>query len=221
MTVARSLRDPQVDPAAADAARELVARARALLDRVVRLQPGPTSAEYARQLAAIVDRIDRDEALGPEPWTYTTSPAGRRAVEFAGGGPRRDTTWATFNPIAPPLTLTVEEGCARGRVETSAVFYGPPGRVHGGVVATLLDHTMGSMLNLLGRASYTARLTIDYLSPAPLGAALDLAAGIERAEGRRTFTWGTIHADGTLIAHANGLFALSDPGVHIDEGGRA
>lgn len=197
------------DPRDVAHSQHLIREARALLDRIVRLPPGSATATFATELSQLNLRIDLEPSLADEPWTYTTSVIGRDAM-VAAGREQLSTTWATFNPLAPAVSLTVGETDATGTVILSPAFYGPPGRAHGGTVATLLDHTMGSMLNLLDRASFTVRLTVDYLEAAALNKPLTLQASIERIEGRRTFTSGALLDGDRLLAHATGLFLTSD-----------
>jgi hypothetical protein len=57
------------------------------------------------------------------------------------------------NPVAPPLVATDSaDGRATGRVTLGKAHEGPPGLVHGGVVATLLDHVLARAVRAAGRA---------------------------------------------------------------------
>ena len=49
------------------------------------------------------------------------------------------------------------------------MFAGPPERVHGGIQALIVDEVMGALNRMLGRQAFTARLTVNYRAPAPLG----------------------------------------------------
>jgi acyl-coenzyme A thioesterase PaaI-like protein len=57
------------------------------------------------------------------------------------------------------------------------VFQGWEGITHGGIVATILDEVMGWALASADSWGYTAKLTIDYRRPTPIGRRI-------RAEGR-------------------------------------
>jgi acyl-CoA thioesterase FadM len=52
----------------------------------------------------------------------------------------------------------------------------------------------------------TGTLTIKYRSPTPLHTPLDFAASVDRIEGRKVFTSGSIHAGERLCAEAEGIF---------------
>ena len=64
-------------------------------------------------------------------------------------------------------------------------FEGAPGRSHGGIVASILDETMGFVLPLIGELAYTANLNIDYVGPAPLHQELRFTARLRDRSGRK------------------------------------
>jgi acyl-coenzyme A thioesterase PaaI-like protein len=91
------------------------------------------------------------------------------------------------------------------------MFQGPPGRVHGGIVAVLIDELMGTVNRMLGQRAYTARLAIDYRAPAPIDADLTLRAWLHDQQGRKV----VLRADGRsaagLFVEAEGLFVIPRP----------
>ena len=50
-------------------------------------------------------------------------------------------------------------------VSLGKAFEGAPGRAHGGIVAALIDETMGLVLAIHGLLAFTAQLDITFLSP--------------------------------------------------------
>jgi acyl-CoA thioesterase FadM len=56
----------------------------------------------------------------------------------------------------------------------------------------------------------TGTLTVRYRSPTPLHLELGLRGWVERVEGRKIFTRGTLHADGRLCAEAEAVFISID-----------
>src|SRR5690606_17353993 len=89
-------------------------------------------------------------------------------------------------------------------------YEGPPGCVHGGYVAAAFDEVLGSAQSLGGRPGMTGRLTVHYRSPTPLRTELRFAGWVDRVEGRKTFTLGTLYAGDRLCAEAEGLFIAID-----------
>ncbi|MGY1705443.1 PaaI family thioesterase [Geodermatophilus sp. SYSU D00697] len=91
------------------------------------------------------------------------------------------------SPVAPPLEAAdTPDGRATGRVTVGKAHEGPPGLVHGGVVATLLDHVLARAVRAAGRGGLTATLTVRYRRPVPLGVPLLLSAEAGEPSGRRT-----------------------------------
>jgi acyl-CoA thioesterase FadM len=60
--------------------------------------------------------------------------------------------------------------------------------------------------SLTGNPGMTGTLTIRYRRPTPLLTELVFEAYVDRVEGRKIFTHGTLSANGTLTAEAEGLF---------------
>ncbi len=86
-------------------------------------------------------------------------------------------------------------------------FEGPPGYLHGGIIATLLDEAMSKSVRLLGRTAMTRQMEVDYLRPAPSGSAIRIEGVVVRSEGRKHWTEAKLlNADGAVLAHSKGLF---------------
>jgi acyl-coenzyme A thioesterase PaaI-like protein len=130
--------------------------------------------------------------------------------QFATGDPARFFPYSPvvgpLNAIAPPVVFTFDGERMRGAGTLDAPYTGPPGTVHGGVVALVLDELLGAVNASLGLGAYTGTLTIRYERPTPIGQELTFDAWVDRTEGRKVFTVGTISADGTVTARAEGVF---------------
>jgi uncharacterized protein (TIGR00369 family) len=100
------------------------------------------------------------------------------------------------------------------RVRVPRRFEGPPGHVHGGIIATLLDEAMGKVNKLYGLVALTRRMEIDYQRPVPLGVPLLISgrAADVPSDGRKHFRIGEIRNEaGELLAASTGLFIEIDP----------
>jgi uncharacterized protein (TIGR00369 family) len=119
------------------------------------------------------------------------------------------------NPVAPPLVATDSaDGRATGRVTVGKSHEGPPGLVHGGVVATLLDHVLARAVRAAGRGGLTATLTVTYRRPVRLGVPLVATAEMGTTDGRRTTATARLVAEDdptTTLAEAEGLFVALRP----------
>jgi len=115
-----------------------------------------------------------------------------------------------YNALAPPVTVEVVDGAVHGTGNLDAAYEGPPGCVHGGVIAALFDELLGVANISAGVGAMTGTLTITYRSPTPLQSDLTFYAKVLGVEGRKVRTMGTIHAGDRLCAEADGIFILVD-----------
>jgi acyl-coenzyme A thioesterase PaaI-like protein len=115
------------------------------------------------------------------------------------------------NPIAPPITLSgVDERTMMGEATFGPAYEGPPGCVHGGFIAAAFDEVLGAVQSLGGQPGMTGTLTVRYRSPTPLYERLRFTATLDRVEGRKILTSGTLHVGDRLCAEAEGIFVSVD-----------
>lgn len=72
-----------------------------------------------------------------------------------------------------------------------AAHQGAPGLAHGGVLATALDETLGSLNWLLRVIAVTGRLETDFVRPVPVDTVLFLDAEITAVHGRKIYSRAT------------------------------
>lgn len=120
------------------------------------------------------------------------------------------------NPIAPPMTLTEEDGVIVATVTMSKAYEGPPGCVHGGYVAALFDEVLGAAQSHSGAPGMTGTLSIRYESPTPLETELRFEGRMIGVERRKIFTEGHCYANGVLTARAEGTFISLKPGTFVE-----
>ncbi|MBJ7464314.1 PaaI family thioesterase [Mycobacterium sp. ITM-2016-00316] len=110
------------------------------------------------------------------------------------------------NPIAPPLQVQHKpDGGVFADFTLGAAYEGPPGHVHGGVAALILDHVLGESASPAASPRLTGTISMRYLRPTPLGA-LHVEAAIVRTEGVKTYAAGVISdAEGPTV-QAEGVF---------------
>jgi hypothetical protein len=174
----------------ADAPVDALTRATALVEEATALLRPHEVAGLRGQNALRVDLPDRDE--------------------FATGDPARFFPYSPvvgpLNPVAPPVTFTFDGERLTGKGALPAPYTGPPGAVHGGVVALVFDELLGAINACLGLGAYTGTLTVRYERLTPIDRELELEAWVDRTEGRKVFAKGTISADGEVTARAEGIF---------------
>ena len=95
--------------------------------------------------------------------------------------------------------------CVASAVMTAA-YEGPPGFVHGGMIALFFDEILGIANIANGCPGMTGALTIRYRRPTPLYQPLRWEAWVERVEGRRVRSRAKVWHGETLCAEADGVF---------------
>lgn len=141
----------------------LASDVRLLIDVAIRTQVDAGRIAAARDLVRQAEQILAEDA--------SPDPAG---IHFNTEG--RSWNWGNAvvgirNAIAPPVVLQwADDGSVRSEVDLGAAYEGPPGCVHGGVSALLLDHIMGETASAAHtRLIVTGTLTLRYVRPLPLG----------------------------------------------------
>jgi acyl-coenzyme A thioesterase PaaI-like protein len=113
-----------------------------------------------------------------------------------------------YSPLAPPIECEIRDGRVHGRGSLGAAYEGPPGCVHGGIIAGLFDEMLGIANITAGVGAMTGTLTIVYRSPTPLYSDLRLEAATTSIEGRKVRAAGTLHAGDRLCVEAEGIFII-------------
>lgn len=159
----------------------------------------------ARDVAGRVRELSRE--------LLATSQPGPLGLEPTSDGRLRDhgnPAVGSRNPIAPPLVVHRDPQAGRcwSEFELGAAYEGPPGHVHGGVIALVLDQVLGTVPAVVGRPGLTAYLTMTYRRPSPLGR-LSAQAWVERQDGWKTLVKGRFaDAGGETTVEAEGLFVV-------------
>lgn len=113
------------------------------------------------------------------------------------------------NPMAPPLEIDrYPDGKTFSSFHLGPLYEGPPGLVHGGVSALILDQLLGEAAAAGGSPGMTGTLTLRYRRPTPLG---DLSgeAWIDHVDGYKTTVKGHLRDnEGRPTVEAEGLFVL-------------
>lgn len=106
-----------------------------------------------------------------------------------------------------PHGLKLEFSYQSDGVSTSLVFdrkyQGYSNVVHGGLVSTVLDEAMVTLINRMGRLAVTGELKVRFLKPVPVGERVTVTASLTERRGRifRVSAAATL-ADGETAARA-------------------
>ena len=183
--------------------RRMADSMRIIVERLVATSASTeTIIEAANQLALVALKFDELEK--------GTEYEGFAEAGLSGGDAHASFEHSPFiglgNPIAPPIRMQIIDGRLHARVTYGSAYEGPPGCVHGGMIAGAFDEVLGAAQTMAGAPGMTGRLTIHYRSPTPLHQELHFIGELTRVEGRKIFTEGKLFAGERLCAEAEGLF---------------
>ncbi len=172
---------------------------RELVDAGIRTTVPDDEVRLAQaEIQAITARLRASQLPGPYGVRFRTDGRGRAWGNAVVG---------LRNAVAPPLTVVQDGRGVRSEFTLGAAYEGPPGSVHGGVLALILDQMLGEAAGAGGKPGMTATLTLTYRRRTPLGA-LHAEAWIENADGIKTWARGEITGPEGVTVEAEGLFIL-------------
>lgn len=172
---------------------------RGLIDATVRTEAGEDTIRAATD--AVIAVTESLEPLSAEGWHSLRHADTGRPLLFTNPAAGRR------NPVAPPMVIQHEsDGRCWSEFTLGAAYEGPPGLVHGGISALMLDHLLGEAASGgLVKPRFTGTFTVRYLRGTPLGQ-LRAEAYVERCEDHKTYARGFISdAEGPTV-EAEGVF---------------
>jgi len=218
-----------------DAARRLASEMRRVIEKLVIVDAPADELERAADAAAAF--ADRLEGMRQRRWYEGFAEAANAGSPSAFFD--HSPIIGLANPLAPPIAIELvnrdEEFSGKdgegeggdgigpfdfatgglrskvvGRVRYGYAYEGPPGCVHGGILAAAFDEVLGFAQSLSGKPGMTGTLQIRYRRPTPLNTDLVFEGWVEKIEGRKIFTVGHCKAKDEVTAEAEGLFISVD-----------
>jgi acyl-coenzyme A thioesterase PaaI-like protein len=183
--------------------------------RAAGAERGRRAAESA-ELDVVADELDalaEKLALTARTSRYTGT-AGFSAGDDPAGAAvlETHTVIGASNPIAPPMTVdgtSGTEGLVTARATYGHQYEGPPGCVHGGMLAAAFDFVLAMSAAACGQLLVTGTLTVRYRRPTPLHRELRFEARLADVDGRKVRSTATVmDADGEVTAEAEGIFLI-------------
>jgi len=197
-----------IHPNVAGRERELRAMADAVR-RLVRITTNNTgdaawTADAALRIASLADALEPALPAVPPP-------------RYGGGAPEEphdifpyDVMLGIYNPLALPIEMEWQPPLAVGRARFDTPYEGPPGCVHGAVLAAAFDQVINIANIHSGTAGPTRTLSLEYKKPTPLGAPLLFEGWVESVDGRKITSRARVRHAGEVTVEAQGLFILVD-----------
>ncbi|GAB2862308.1 PaaI family thioesterase [Actinocorallia aurea] len=189
--------------------RALAASVRRLIEvATATTAPPEATLAAARGLDAITEALARHVPDPLPPMTQLHFPD-ESETDLAARMPF-DVILGRHSPLAPPLTLSSEGTTAVLTGTLTRPYEGPPGCVHGGVLAAAFDIVCAAANYLSQVAGPTRSLQITYRRPTALNTPCRFEAWVDHVEGRRVRTLGRLLQNDVVTCEAVGEFALLD-----------
>jgi acyl-coenzyme A thioesterase PaaI-like protein len=196
-----------------DSLPEGVAASRRAADAARRVVAGLVASDAdAATLDAAAVALDAIAAT----LTHDTTPGSRSRYHetggLRGGVDAESQVWESHpflgpsHPFAPPLKVVREGDHSVALVTYTHVYEGPPGAVHGGIVAAGFDMVLGAAASMAKRPGLTGTLSVRYRKSMPLHREIRYEGWIDSVEARKTLVAGHATADGELVAEGHGIF---------------
>ena len=115
------------------------------------------------------------------------------------------------NPMGINAKLWREGEVAFIEATLEKAFEGAPGRAHGGMVAALIDETMGLVMSIQGVVAFTVHLDVSYRAPTPIFRPIVAKAWLDHVERRKLFITCEVRDGDAICAEAKGIFVSVDP----------
>jgi uncharacterized protein (TIGR00369 family) len=97
------------------------------------------------------------------------------------------------------------------RARLAKRFEGPPGHVHGGIIATILDEAMSKANRAHDVVAMTRQMDVEYLRPVPLRQTITVIGRRASHDGRKNYCESEIvNEKGVVLARGKALFIAVD-----------
>ena len=121
------------------------------------------------------------------------------------------------NPIGMRLHIEIGDGTARAVWRAGDDYVGWSDKLHGGIIATLLDEVMAWAPSSYDSWAVTAEMTVRYRSPANPGEELTATGRVANRRRRIYEVVGEVHGDdGRVIATGSGRYLGASPSAKAE-----
>lgn len=197
----------QTPPASFDVRRQLAASLRALSERLVRIDADDQQllrwAQTAQLMLDQASTFERRDTRAANKKLFTGQASASDVFDMMDYDPMGGLS----NPISPELIW--HQADAQGveaRVRLGLQYQGPPGRVHGGVLAWVMDAVLARAMHASARIGVTGTLNLRYLASTPIEQEIVCRARVARAEGRKLIIEGGVYHDDQQTVQVEGIW---------------
>lgn len=180
-----------------------------LTDKLIRIEANDAQlSDWAARLEALAAEAEPCARLDTKDANRKLF-SGRATAEDVFHMMDYDPVGGASNPIAPQLEwIKHAADGVQARANLGMAYQGPPGRVHGGVIAWMLDSVLSRALHASMRIGMTGTLNLRYQGATPLYADIDLRAQVTSQAGRKIFVEGGIWVNDEQTVVAEGVWLV-------------
>lgn len=106
------------------------------------------------------------------------------------------------------MAVTYEDEACTVGFDAVPPLFNPQGTLHGGVLATAMDISMGHLLNHTAGPGSTLEMKVQYIAPVTHGPVRCRATFLRRGRSLSFLQSHAARADGALVAHATATWRL-------------
>jgi acyl-coenzyme A thioesterase PaaI-like protein len=188
------------------------APARKLVDGIRELMLAAAITDVDAAAMARAQRLVSDASIllqGAVRETGRRLPMDSAAIARVQGG----APWQVFthNPMGIPLRIKVRGSDATAEVQPSALFEGPPGILHGGFSAAMLDALLSTLIQAQDVKAVTVALDVAFTSAVSVAEPLIVGGTITEVTGRKIIADGWIRSGDRLAVTGRAVF-ITVPG---------
>ncbi len=110
------------------------------------------------------------------------------------------------------LEVTYEDDCCIVTFDACQPLFNPQGSLHGGVLATAMDISMGHLLHHTAAAGATLELKVQYLKPVTAGVVRCVASFLRKGRSVSFLQSLATNAAGEPVAHATATWIVQNKG---------
>ncbi|MFC1709367.1 PaaI family thioesterase [Candidatus Omnitrophota bacterium] len=110
------------------------------------------------------------------------------------------------NPLGLKVKFRIKDDCVFGEFNSNHNHIGPPGIIHGGVIATLIDEAMAyAVVHLSKQNPRTVKEEIVFRNPAKAGDRIYVQARLKEEKSRAVMVVAKVYSDTATIAEGTGM----------------
>jgi len=197
----------QTPPASFTVRRQLASALRELSEQLIRTQADDAQlADWTAQAQALLAQArtyERRDTRAANKKLFTGQAGASDVFDMMDYDPMGGLS----NPVSPELSWTrADAEGVEATVRLGLQYQGPPGRVHGGVLAWIMDAVLARAMHASMRIGVTGTLNLRYLASTPIEQTLVCRAHVARAEGRKLIIEGGVFHNNEQTVQVEGIW---------------